>query len=190
MKYAVVEIFCSIQGEGFYTGTPANFVRLAGCNLSCDFCDTRKEATEDLTPTEIISRLNPDVNTVVLTGGEPCIHQLTELVSHLRKDKFRIHMETNGTMPLPSGIDYVAVSPKKDTDLVRYAFDEAKWLIPEWSCYDILWYIAPRHYLQPVNHEKQIDMSNLGECVYLLLNKSHPKPLGLSVQLHKLIDLR
>lgn len=190
MKYPVVEIFDSIQGEGLYTGAPANFIRLAGCNLSCTFCDTYKEAKEELSPKEIIERLGYATQIIVITGGEPTIHDLTELIQALRNvHHYRIHLETNGTHTVPSGIDWVSVSPKRDAALAPNHFDEAKWLIPHWEFSEINWDISERHYLQPVNDKLHLDMDNVDLCTWLL--KEHPRvDLRLSIQLHKVIGVR
>lgn len=188
MKYPVVEVFNSIQGEGLYTGAPANYIRLAGCNLSCAFCDTDKLAREELSTKEILEKLNPDIKIVVLTGGEPTIHNLTELISTLRHG-YTIHLETNGTHTVPSGIDWVSVSPKRDAAIAPNHYDEAKWLIPEWSYEDIDWDISERHYLQPVNFEKTLNMHNVKRCIWLLQNKPR-SDLRLSLQLHKVIGVR
>ena len=192
MKYPIVEVFSSIQGEGLYTGAPANFIRLAGCNLSCAFCDTDKLAREELSTKEILEKLNPDIKIVVLTGGEPTTHKLAELISALRHG-YRIHLETNGTNVIPSGIDWVSVSPKRTPEnratIYPYAYNEAKWLIPEWSYEEIIWDISERHYLQPVNFEKTLNMHNVKRCIWLLQNKPR-SDLRLSIQLHKVIGVR
>lgn len=189
MKYPIVEVFSSIQGEGLYTGAPAGFIRLAGCNLSCTFCDTDKEAKEDLDPKEIVAKLNPDIQTVVITGGEPTIHDLTELVRALRDRSYRIHLETNGTSTPPSGVHWVSVSPKRGAKVVPYSFHEAKWLIPEWSYEEINWDISERHFLQPVNFKWKLNPRNVLRCMWLLQNKPR-SDLRLSIQLHKVIGVR
>lgn len=188
MKYPVVEVFDSIQGEGLYTGAPVNFIRLAGCNLSCAFCDTDKEAKEEFSPKEILAKLNPDIQRVVITGGEPTTHDLSELIRELRVRSL-IHLETNGTNPIPSGLHWTTVSPKRNTELTHFTFDEAKWLIPEWSYEDIDWDISERHYLQPVNFKKTLNMHNVKRCTWLLTNKPRAD-LRLSIQLHKVIGVR
>lgn len=195
MKYPLVEVFTSIQGEGLHTGTPANFVRLAGCNLSCQFCDTYKEAKLELTPREIEDEFNYRIHTVVITGGEPCTHDLNELIRFLKNKGYTLHLETNGTLALPSGLDFVSVSPKKEDEgkklnLAPYPYNEAKWLIPHWTAEEIMWSIAPIHFLQPVNESMSISQVNLKRCLWLLENTDHVKPLWLSVQLHKLIGVR
>jgi len=189
MKYPVVEVFSSIQGEGLYAGAPASFIRLAGCNLSCAFCDTDKEAKEELSTKEILTRLNPDIKIVVLTGGEPTTHNLTELILALRS-RYLIHLETNGTNMPPSGLTWTSVSPKRGAPLAPYNFfNEAKWLIPEWSYEEIDWDISERHYLQPVNFKLKLNLNNVKRCIWLLQNKPR-SDLRLSIQLHKVIGVR
>jgi len=191
VKYPVVEVFSSIQGEGLYTGAPANFIRLAGCNLSCAFCDTDKEAKEKLDSEAICQKLNADIKTVVITGGEPTIHDLTELVRALRDRGYRIHLETNGTSMPPSGVYWVSVSPKRGSFIKLYGYHEAKWLIPEWSLEEIDRSISNLHYLQPVNFEKTLNMHNVKRCIWLLQNKPEfHENLRLSIQLHKVIGVR
>lgn len=105
MKYKVVEIFDSIDGEGIRTGMPATFIRLAGCNLRCSYCDTLYalfgEAEEcryvEMTKEEIIKRINPNYKRVTLTGGEPLIADgIAELIGAMTELGFEVNVETNG----------------------------------------------------------------------------------------------
>jgi len=113
--WKVNEIFASLQGEGFNTGTPCVFVRFSGCNLACDFCDTQHQQGEPMSLPQLIEAINayPQLPLVVLTGGEPSLVVTDELVTaiHSLTGK-RIAIETNGTHALPSGIDWVTLSPK------------------------------------------------------------------------------
>lgn len=114
IKYPVKEIFQSVQGEGLMVGRLVTFIRMSGCNLSCEWCDT-KEAwdTDDvqyLESEEIVDKLQTCI--VVITGGEPCIHDLSELIWALRKRSHYIAIETNGTRPVPKGVDWITCSPK------------------------------------------------------------------------------
>lgn len=113
-KLKINEIFCTIQGEGYYTGTPAVFIRTSGCNLHCPFCDTRHEDGQELSVGDIVATASVFTpRHVVLTGGEPSIQpQLPELVDALHEVGFEVQIETNGTRPLPPGIDWVTCSPK------------------------------------------------------------------------------
>ena len=108
------EIFYSLQGEGYHTGTPAIFVRFSGCNLKCDFCDTQHEEGKMMTDDEIIAEVKkyPAV-TVVLTGGEPSLWIDDELIDRLHQAGKYVTIETNGTRPLPAAIDWVTCSPKQ-----------------------------------------------------------------------------
>lgn len=98
MKYPINEIFTSIQGEGPDAGKPANFIRLAGCNLSCHFCDTQHDKKELLTVDQIINQLDQKVPLVVITGGEPFLHDLFDLVKELHRRVFHVSIESNGTL--------------------------------------------------------------------------------------------
>lgn len=126
--YKINEIFYSIQGEGHWAGSPAVFVRFAGCNLNCSWCDTDHSPQRELTAEEIESEIQdamPDVSVdslehivVVLTGGEPLLQVDTELLDALFP--LDIHLETNGTIPLPSTeyFSWITVSPKHDHPVV------------------------------------------------------------------------
>ncbi len=116
MEYKVNEIFTSIKGEGEWLGTPMNFVRLAGCNLSCEKCDTTyNEPIIRLTPQQILDRLNPDIDYVVVTGGEPTMQNLKPLLRALRDSQYQIHLESNGTYDFSGDLfDWVCISPKLD----------------------------------------------------------------------------
>lgn len=103
MMRKINEIFYSLQGEGYHTGTPAIFVRFSGCNLKCDFCDTQHEEGKMMTDDEIIAEVKkyPAV-TVVLTGGEPSLWIDDELIDRLHQAGKYVTIETNGTRP-PAG---------------------------------------------------------------------------------------
>jgi 7-carboxy-7-deazaguanine synthase len=111
----ISEIFYSLQGEGFHAGTPAVFVRGAGCNLACTFCDTDFSLKEKLEPEDVVARIaEHPAKFVVLTGGDPTIQpegfrRLTEL---LHDRGYYVTMETNGTSADTLGVDWVTVSPK------------------------------------------------------------------------------
>lgn len=121
VSYPVREVFYSLQGEGARVGKPAVFVRFAGCNLSCEWCDTDHSAMQTLRPAEVLAACNECSRGVrsadpyvVLTGGEPLIHDLLPLLYLFRKNRWEVGLETNGTLPLPPAgwISWVTVSPK------------------------------------------------------------------------------
>ncbi|MBQ2485244.1 MAG: radical SAM protein [Muribaculaceae bacterium] len=110
----VNEIFYSLQGEGYHTGTPSVFVRLSGCNLRCAFCDTQHEAGTPMSIPAIVHEVMryPVARLIVLTGGEPALWVDEALLTALHLTGKRIAIETNGTRHLPEGIDWVTLSPK------------------------------------------------------------------------------
>ncbi|HAO99421.1 MAG TPA: 7-carboxy-7-deazaguanine synthase [Fibrobacteres bacterium] len=111
----ISEIFYSIQGEGFHAGTPAVFVRGAGCNLACVFCDTDFSLKEKLSPEQIVDRIAEYPSRfVVLTGGDPTIQPeaFRKLVELLHDRGYYVTMETNGTSEDDLGVDWITVSPK------------------------------------------------------------------------------
>lgn len=109
----VNEIFYSLQGEGRWTGHPALFIRLSGCNRACPFCDTDFAAFSPMTEEEIASAvaLCP-ARIVVITGGEPALQLTESLVDRLHSLGKVVHVETNGSLPLPANVDWVTCSPK------------------------------------------------------------------------------
>lgn len=114
--YRVNEIFYSLQGEGMLTGTPAIFIRLSGCNRACAFCDTDHSASTPMTAREIAAEASRwPAKMVVITGGEPLLQLDTLLIDALRRaGKEFIAIETNGSLPVPEGVDWVACSPKAE----------------------------------------------------------------------------
>ena len=115
MSYRINEIFYSLQGEGYFTGTPAVFLRFSGCNLKCGFCDTRHEEFTLMSPADIIGNVSKFPSRhIVVTGGEPSLQLDSLLIDMLHEEGFFIQIETNGTKRLPEGIDWVTCSPKSD----------------------------------------------------------------------------
>lgn len=108
------EIFYSLQGEGAHTGVPCVFVRFSGCNKRCSFCDTLHDTFKPMSDDEICAEINRyDAKWIVLTGGEPAMWIDGEFINKLHHSTGkRVAIETNGSLPLPEGIDWVTVSPK------------------------------------------------------------------------------
>lgn len=114
----VVETFHSVQGEGFWTGVSAFFIRLAGCDVGCSWCDTKHSWPMQSHPKREILALvaeaiaaNPFM--VVITGGEPLMHDLTRLTQALKASGLRVHLETSGSHPLSGEFDWISLSPKQ-----------------------------------------------------------------------------
>lgn len=178
-RYKITEIFYSLQGEGFWTGTPAIFVRFSGCNLTCSWCDTNHEPREYLTQDELVQRLQTySCQRVILTGGEPTLQVSEDLIDALHEHEFFVHVETNGINPPPSNVDWLTVSPKRYWQMKQG--DELKVI---YEGQDLEQYTASefQHYfLQPLS------MSNIPETIEKV--KQCPN-WRLSLQTHKLLDI-
>jgi organic radical activating enzyme len=147
-NYQVSEIFQSIQGEGVLAGIPATFIRLQGCGVNCDFCDTKytwAKGGEPMTVDEIIAACKPIRPLVVVTGGEPTLYDLDELFVELRdvgqtlwSHDFRIQLETSGQNKLKGARtpDFLTWSPKANLkydapkSIKAQAF-EVKWVVDD-----------------------------------------------------------
>lgn len=180
-KYKVNEIFYSLQGEGCHTGTPAVFVRLSGCNRACPFCDTDHAAGRPMTAAEIVGEAAkyPALH-VVITGGEPALQIDSALIAALKVAGYYIQLETNGSLPLPDGIDWVTCSPKDAPWGIGHV-DELKIVYQGQDVEAIAAHFAAKVYcLQPCSGE------NIPQTVAYIL--AHPR-WRLSLQTHKLIDI-
>ena len=194
--YRVNEIFYSLQGEGYHSGTPAVFVRFSGCNLHCAFCDTQHQVGEMMSLQEIVDEVNkyPIAPLVVLTGGEPSLFIDEAFVAELKqKTGKRIAIETNGTRPLPNNLDWVTLSPKSSFeggDTEPCVLKRCGELTVVYLGQDLAQYneIQARHrFLQPcfVEDLKQ-RKANLQACVEAV--KNYPN-WRLSLQIHRVLNI-
>ncbi len=113
-----MESFYSIQGEGTHSGKPSYFIRLAGCDVNCDWCDVKDSWDIDSSQYKSIDEITNEIkkfstDLVIITGGEPLMHNLTDLTSALKKLGKKIHIETSGTHPVSGYFDWICFSPKK-----------------------------------------------------------------------------
>ena len=191
----VNEIFYSLQGEGYHSGTAAVFVRLSGCNLCCPFCDTRHEAGEEMSEAEVVAAVKHyPAKTVVVTGGEPSLQLTPTLVGALHAAGCRVHVETNGTRPLPDGVDWITLSPKDAFEGSRWRpvlaeADELKVVFDGVHHPDGYWSMAVRHrFLQPCDTgDRERNAEIVRQAVDFCL--THPE-WRLSLQIHKLLNIR
>ena len=209
MSYAVKECFLTLQGEGVQSGSRAVFLRFTGCNLwsgreadrataQCNFCDTDFVGTDGAgggkfrTADQLAAHVEAlwgdrgEDRLVVITGGEPMLQLDEELVEALHERRFRVAVETNGTLPATPGIDWICVSPKAGTEVVQRSGNELKLVWPQkgidpaqlegWSF---------EHYLvQPMDCEQRREA--MDAAVRLAMER--PK-WRLSLQAHKVIGL-
>jgi organic radical activating enzyme len=126
-----MEHFFTIQGEGFYTGRAAYFIRTAGCDVGCVWCDVKESWTSSpdqfMTLDNILQEvLAVDAKFVVITGGEPTMHSLVELVNRLHENQIEVAIETAGVHELDAPIDWYCFSPKKFMKPIEEAYEKAK----------------------------------------------------------------
>ena len=198
--FRVNDIFYSLQGEGRNTGRAAVFVRFAGCNLRCPFCDTEFETYREMSNEEIldaVKALIPSNQTpfpwggagsrllIVLTGGEPTLQVDETFVDFLHEHGYEVAMESNGTRPAPKNLDWLTVSPKQKPvrqhcNEVKVVFTDAEHVLD----FDLE---ADYYYLQPCDTgDIQRNRAITQACVEYI--KAHPQ-WRLSLQTHKLIDI-
>jgi organic radical activating enzyme len=190
---ALAETFYSVQGEGAWTGTPAVFVRLAGCNLNCRFCDTDYSLTAFASVAGIVARvreLGGSCPMVILTGGEPLAQRETaDLIEALRRDGRRVHVESNGSVPVPLPDDvWLTVSPKERLHpLMAARANEVKLIVDgrvpeEWLAAfagrDVPTFLQPEGN-KPANVALALDAA-----------KASPGRFRLGLQTHKFIGVR
>lgn len=133
MTFPIAEIFDSIQGEGCFVGVPATFIRFAGCNLKCEFCDTNHKATKEMTVNQIAREIH--YPNIIFTGGEPTLYDLNAfhflVTKKIGGSRCYIHVETNGTNPVPDWVSWVTCSPKLETNyqIAPKHVDELKFIV-------------------------------------------------------------
>lgn len=206
-NYKIKELYYTIQGEGFHSGRPAVFCRFSGCNLwsglekdrdtaICKFCDTDFWGTDGenggkysaIELAKKIRSLYPDSTKafVVCTGGEPALQMDQDLVDVFHDFNIEIAIESNGTLELPGGIDWICVSPKANTELTIKKGHELKLVFPqiENTPQQFERLDFEHFYLQPLDDENQ--MINTELCIDYC--KQNPK-WKLSLQTHKFLGI-
>jgi organic radical activating enzyme len=195
MRYRLVEIFESLQGEGRNTGRPCVFVRFAGCNLACPWCDTDVRERFSMTLDELLDEIaSYKAKTVVLTGGEPTlIEGAPELIAALKAAGYFIAVETNATVDADwlQFVDYVACSPKAEFP-DKIELKKANEVRVVASGEDVVEFCrrvkdiieADDYYVSPCDHDGEIDFATAKSVLSKLDGWS------LSVQLHKILGFR
>lgn len=197
LKLPIMEHFYTLQGEGFYSGYAAYFIRLGGCDVGCTWCDVKESWDMSVHPRyewpEIekwMEGISPPI--VVITGGEPTMHDLTELTEHIRLKKMRTHIETSGTNPLTGQWDWITFSPKRFKKPLEEYFNrshELKVIISHRN--DLRWAKELQSqinenallYIQP-EWDRRKEMES--ECVAFI--KENPE-WKLSLQTHKYLGI-
>jgi len=195
----IVEVFSSWQGEGRWTGHAMTFIRLAGCNLRCHWCDqpeasyAERIVAQQMTENSIITKVEALApKRVCVTGGEPLLQDVEKLFKLLTARGYKLHLETNGTMYSDLPWDWVTVSPKSNGVPDEHMYDRAdelKFIVDEHFNPALVVANAQRSqiYLQPCNDFSTVDETSLKRTLAIL--RTHPE-WALSVQLHKIINVR
>lgn len=192
----VVDHYYTIQGEGSHAGRPAYFIRLAGCDVGCPWCDTKESWSVDAHPIVTLSELvgaaaAAGCGLAVVTGGEPTMHRLDSLVDGLHAAGMLVHLETSGAYPITGAFDWVTLSPKKYKPPVdeNYArTDELKVVVAHRS--DFAW--GEKHLARCPEQVEASFQPEWGSPTMLPLIvqyvKEHPR-WRISVQTHKYLDI-
>ena len=192
------DIFYSLQGEGHNTGRAAVFIRFAGCNLRCSFCDTEFDTYREMSDEEILEAISQyPARFVVLTGGEPTLQVDEAFVELLHQHGYEVAMESNGTRPAPQNLDWLTVSPtvrseklevksEKLADELKVVFDETT--APESYLSLLTSHFSPLLFLQPCDTgDAARNEAIVARCVEYI--KEHPW-WRLSLQTHKLVGFK
>lgn len=194
----IMEAFYTIQGEGYHTGKAAYFIRIAGCEVGCVWCDVKDSWDAQLHPLQTIDQIVAEAEKhpariVVITGGEPLHYDLTMLCNALHEKGFKIHLETSGAYALSGSWDWICLSPKKfkePLDEVLQACDEFKPVIFHVS--DIKWaenFVSlikkdkAKLFLQPEWSKQEALLPTLVDYI-----KAHPQ-WQISLQTHKYMNI-
>ena len=193
MNLKVKEIFYSLQGEGGRQGAASIFIRLSGCNLKCDFCDTDFSRGEDMSLEQILSIIEQfPCRWIVWTGGEPTMQLTDKCLLFFKPTGFFQAIESNGYKQLSELLDYTVVSPKGQTDYAKKInpqVDEIRLPVQKNDCIPQLdsLPIAKHYFLSPVFTENRVETkANIDYCVEQV--KRFPE-WRLSLQIHKLIGM-
>lgn len=193
----VMEHFYTLQGEGFHQGKAAYFIRLAGCDVGCTWCDVKESWDAEKYLKYEIATLKAEVKKtpaeiVVITGGEPLMHDLTELTKELQQEGFKTHLETSGAYPLSGSWDWICLSPKKFKSPLPELLPKANELkIIVFNKSDFDW--AEKYATQVSGNCKlylQPEWDKAAQMTPLIIDyiKANPK-WELSLQIHKYINV-
>lgn len=193
----VVETFHSVQGEGFWTGNSAFFIRLAGCDVGCPWCDTKHSWPMDRHPRRAVGELVEEAIAaspamVVITGGEPLLHNLDDLTLALHRAGLRVHLETSGSHPLSGDFDWISLSPKRykaPLEDVYSRVNELKVVVGDRL--DIAWAESAEQKISPetVKLLQPLWNSKDGERIVFEYVLSHPD-WRVGLQTHKFLGVR
>lgn len=199
MKIKVSEIFYSLQGEGARVGTPTIFIRLSGCKAknACFAlgikCDTEFESGKEMSLEEILNWINLNAQMckeITWTGGEPTDQLTNEIVAHFKEAGYFQAIETSGLNPVPSGIDFICVSPKVAEHVIKKNFPngvtELRYVRHKGQAIPQPSITAEHYWISPHSDGFNINSENLKHCINLCIENGTWK---LSLQNHKIWNI-
>ncbi len=193
----VMEQFYTIQGEGRYAGTPAYFIRLGGCDIGCHWCDVKESWNKEDHPTmsieDIIRQLPEEVQLVVITGGEPCMYDLTELTTALQAKGIQTNLETSGAYEIQGVFDWICLSPKKrklPTESSLKKAHELKVIIYNHDDFNFAESFA-KQVSPSCKKYLQVEWSKREQLTSSLIEYAIKNPMwSISTQVHKYLNIR
>lgn len=196
ITYPIVEHFYTIQGEGAHTGKAAYFIRTAGCDVNCWWCDVKESWEEEGHPKLSVSNLTEQAKKsgapiAVITGGEPLLHNLLPLTTSLKNAGLKVHIETSGSSPLSGQLDWITLSPKrfkKPTAEIFPYVDELKVVVL--TNKDLHWAEENAAKCPETTQLLLQPEWDTPKSVDLIVNyvKEHPE-WGISLQTHKFLNV-
>ena len=202
IEYRIVEIFESLQGEGYNTGMPAIFIRFAGCNLNCSWCDTNFRQFKRFTLEQLMAMVGQyKSSNIIITGGEPTmVRNLPVLLLQLKQAGYYIAIESNGLGKVNPLIDYIALSPKfcyqhHYHKIVQPTANEVRIVAEKQTGFiDFCHYIeqhiqAKRYYLSPCEINGEMNMFDTIELLGMINHKRINNKWLLSLQTHKFANI-
>mgnify|MGYP001201536818 CR=1 FL=1 len=193
----LMEAFYTLQGEGYYSGKAAYFLRIGGCDVGCHWCDVEESWNAELHPAtsiaNILSGIDKDlVDTVVITGGEPLMWNLDKLTAVLKQNNFKVHLETSGAYPFSGYFDWICLSPKKmqqPLNAIKPVTNELKVIIN--NKHDLIWAESQREglskgcklYLQPEWSKREVVIPIIIDFI------KENKHWSISLQSHKYMNI-
>lgn len=199
-SFPIVEIFESLQGEGFNTGMPSIFIRFGKCNLTCPWCDTNYNQFEQWTLNEILAKVRSyTAKNIIITGGEPTIQpNLSLLLNQLKIEGYFLAIETNGLKEIPPQIDYIATSPKRmykekyQRRCIEFA-NEVRVVVDgevQAFCEQLESKIqADHYYLSPCEIEGKMNLLETITQLGILNQRANKPKWQLSIQTHKIVGI-
>jgi organic radical activating enzyme len=193
----LMEAFYTLQGEGYYSGKAAYFLRIGGCDVGCHWCDVKESWNANLHPPTTIADIikgiaEYSIDTVVITGGEPLMWNLDKLTAALQDNNLKVHLETSGAYPYSGNFDWICLSPKRKhlpLDAIKLITNELKVIVNNKR--DLIWAEQQRNGLsKDCKLYLQAEWSKRDVVIPMIIDfVKENKDWTISLQSHKYINI-